>query len=146
MVAINSAIEIDLKGQACSDSMGVRIYSGIGGQVDFIRGATMSEGGIPIIAMESVVRSKRTGEAKSSKIVPHLNRGAGVVTGEGDIYYVVTEYGIAQLWGKGVGDRATELINIAHPKFRPYLVKKCREFNYKINERKIDYDQEPIPR
>ncbi len=144
VVAINSAIEIDLKGQVCSDSMGIRIYSGIGGQVDFIRGAAMSEGGKPIIAIESVVRSRRTGKVKTSKILPFLHEGAGVVTSEGDTHYVITEYGIAYLHGKGVGERATALINIAHPKFRRKMVETCKKINYLVDEKKIDFDQEEI--
>ena len=143
-VAINSAIEIDLKGQVCSDSMGVRIYSGVGGQVDFMRGAAMSNGGKPIIAMESVIRNRKTGEIKGSKIVPFLHEGAGVVTSEADTHYVITEYGIAFLHGKGVGERATDLINIAHPTFRRKMVETCRRINYRVDEKKIDYDQEEI--
>lgn len=117
MVAINSAIEIDLTGQVCSDSIGTRFYSGIGGQVDFIRGAAHSEGGKPIIALPSTTK-----DGKISRIVPMLQPGAGVVTSRGDVHYVVTEFGSAQLFGKSVKERAKALVNIAHPKFRDELM------------------------
>ncbi len=117
MVAINSAIEIDLTGQVCSDSIGTRFYSGIGGQVDFIRGAAHSDGGKPIIALPSTTK-----DGKISRIVPILQPGAGVVTSRGDVHYVVTEFGTAQLFGKSVKERAKALINIAHPKFRDELM------------------------
>lgn len=126
MVAINSAIEIDLTGQVCSDSFGTKFYSGIGGQVDFIRGAAHSEEGKPIIALSSATK-----DLKYSKIVPTLKPGAGVVTSRGDIHYVITEYGVAQLFGKSVKERARALINIAHPKFRDGLTKFAKE-NYYI--------------
>ncbi|OQX88674.1 4-hydroxybutyrate CoA-transferase [candidate division KSB1 bacterium 4484_87] len=116
MVAINSAIEVDLTGQVCSDSIGYRIYSGFGGQVDFIRGAARSEGGKPIIALPSTTK-----DGKISKIVPHLKEGAGVVTSRGDVHYVVTEYGVAYLHGKSLRRRAEALIKIAHPNFRDEL-------------------------
>ncbi|GBD86920.1 succinyl-CoA:coenzyme A transferase [bacterium BMS3Abin03] len=116
MVAINSAIEIDLTGQVCSDSMGTRLYSGIGGQVDFLRGAAHSEDGKPIIALPSLTK-----DGSISRIVPKLRDGAGVVTSRGDVHYVVTEYGIAHLFGKSIQERARELINIAHPTFRDRL-------------------------
>jgi 4-hydroxybutyrate CoA-transferase len=116
MVAINSAIEIDLTGQVCSDSIGSRLYSGIGGQVDFIRGAAHSEGGKPIIALPSVTK-----DGKFSRIVPQLKPGAGVVTSRGDVHYVVTEYGVAHLFGKTVKERCRALISIAHPDFREQL-------------------------
>ncbi len=122
MVAINSAIEIDLTGQVCSDSMGTRLYSGIGGQVDFIRGASHSEGGKPIIALPSITK-----DGKISRIVPKLRDGAGVVTSRGDVHYVVTEYGVAHLFGKSIQERARELIRIAHPKFRDELTKFAKE-------------------
>lgn len=115
MTAINSAIEVDLTGQVCADSIGGRIYSGIGGQVDFVRGAARSKGGKAIIALPSTVK----GEA--SRIVPTLKEGAGVVTSRGDIHYVVTEYGVASLHGKSVHERACELIAVAHPKHREEL-------------------------
>jgi acetyl-CoA hydrolase len=115
MIAINSAIEIDLSGQVCADSIGGRIYSGIGGQVDFIRGASRSKGGKAIIALPS------TAKAGVSRIVPRLKEGAGVVTSRGDINYVVTEYGVASLHGKSLRERANELIAIAHPSARDEL-------------------------
>ncbi len=122
MVAINSAIEIDLTGQVCADSIGTKLYSGIGGQVDFIRGAAHSEGGKPIIALPSTTK-----DFKTSRIVPTLKQGAGVVTSRGDVHYVVTEYGVAQLFGKTIQERAKALINIAHPKFRDELTKYAKE-------------------
>lgn len=122
MVAINSAIEIDITGQVCSDSIGTKIFSGIGGQVDFIRGAAHSEGGKPIIALPSITK-----DGDVSRIVTQLNPGAGVVTSRGDVHYVATEYGVAQLFGKTLKERARELIRIAHPKFRDELTKYAKE-------------------
>jgi len=116
MVAINSAIEVDLTGQVCSDSIGTKLFSGIGGQVDFIRGAAYSEGGKPIIALPSTTK-----DGKISRIVSTLKPGAGVVTSRGDVHYVVTEYGVAQLWGKSIRERVKELIRISHPKFKDEL-------------------------
>jgi acyl-CoA hydrolase len=115
-VAINSALEVDLTGQVCADSLGYSLYSGIGGQVDFIRGAARSKEGKPIIALPSTARN-----ATLSRIVPHLKVGAGVVTSRGDVHYVVTEYGVAYLHGKTIRERCRQLINIAHPKFRDEL-------------------------
>ncbi len=126
MVAINSAIEIDLTGQVCSDSIGNRFYSGIGGQVDFIRGAAHSEGGKAIIALPSTTK-----DGKYSRIVTMLKPNAGVVTSRGDVRYVVTEYGIAHLFGKTIQERARALINIAHPKFRDELEEFAKK-NYYI--------------
>lgn len=120
MTAINSALQVDLSGQVCSDSVGETLYSGFGGQVDFIRGAARAEGGKPIIAIPSTARG---GEV--SRIVTHLSKGSGVVTTRADVHYVVTEYGIADLFGKNLKDRARELIGIAHPKFREGLEKEC---------------------
>jgi len=125
MVAINSALEIDLTGQVCADSMGHVFYSGIGGHCDFMRGAARSKGGKPIIVMPSTAKN---GEV--SRIVPFLSQGAGVVETRGDIHYVVTEYGIAYLYGRTIRERVLELINIAHPKFRTELLKKAKELNY----------------
>lgn len=122
MVAISSAIEVDLTGQVCADSIGGKFYSGFGGQVDFIRGAARSEGGKPIIALPSTTR-----DGSISRIVPWLKTGAGVVTSRADVHYVVTEYGIASLHGKTVRERATALIHIAHPKFRDELMRQARE-------------------
>ncbi len=117
VVAINSAIEIDLTGQVCADSIGTFQFSGIGGQMDFMRGAALSEGGKPIIAIPSV-----TGKG-ISRIVPHLNEGAGVVTTRGHIHYVATEYGIVNLYGKNLEQRARLLISIAHPSHHEQLEK-----------------------
>lgn len=115
VVAINSAIEVDLTGQVCADSIGPRIYSGVGGQMDFIRGASLSEGGKPIIALPSVTAK---GE---SKITPFLKEGAGVVTTRANVHYVVTEHGVANLYGKTLRQRAAELIWIADPRHREEL-------------------------
>jgi acyl-CoA hydrolase len=122
MVAINSAIEVDLTGQVCADSIGTRIYSGFGGQVDFIRGAAQSKDGKPIIALPSTTKNE-----KISKIVPTLQLGAGVVTTRADVHYVVTEYGAAYLHGKNLRQRAESLINIAHPKFRSTLEQEAKK-------------------
>jgi acyl-CoA hydrolase len=121
VTAINSAIEIDLTGQVCADSIGTYQYSGIGGQMDFIRGASLSEDGKPIIAMPSVT-SKGL-----SRIVPFLKEGAGVVTTRGHVHWVVTEYGIVNLFGKNLKQRAKELIRIAHPDHREELEKAAYE-------------------
>jgi acyl-CoA hydrolase len=121
VTAINSAIEIDLTGQVCADSIGTRIYSGVGGQMDFIRGASLSEGGKPIIALPSV-----TGRGES-KIVPFLKEGAGVVTTRAHVHYVVTEHGVANLYGKTLRQRARELIEIAHPAHREELERQAFE-------------------
>jgi len=121
VTAINSAIEIDLTGQVCADSLGTYQYSGIGGQMDFIRGASLSEDGKPIIAMPSVT-SKSV-----SRIVPFLKEGAGVVTTRGHVHWVVTEYGIVNLFGKNLKQRAKELIRIAHPDHREELERAAFE-------------------
>jgi len=120
VTAINSAIEIDLTGQVCADSIGCNIFSGVGGQMDFIRGASLSEGGKPIIALTSTTKH---GE---SKIVPFLKQGAGVVTTRAHVHYVVTEYGIAYLHGKTIEERIELLINIAHPAHRDELRKSSK--------------------
>ena len=125
MISINSAISVDLTGQVNSDSIGTRFYSGIGGQVDFVRGAARSRGGKAIIAFPSTARA-----AAASRIVPLLAPGAGVVTSRGDVQYVVTEYGVAYLHGKTVRQRAHALINIAHPKFRDQLERHARDQHY----------------
>ena len=117
MVAINSAIEVDLTGQVCSDSIGTLQYSGVGGQMDFIRGASLSEGGKPIIALPSV-----TGKG-ISRIVPMLKEGAGVVTTRAHVHYLATEYGVADLYGKNLRQRAKLLIEIGHPDHRENLEK-----------------------
>ncbi|MCB1154244.1 MAG: GNAT family N-acetyltransferase [Deltaproteobacteria bacterium] len=125
MVAINSALQIDLTGQVCADSIGTKFFSGIGGQVDFIRGASMCPGGKPIIAIRSTAKNDTI-----SRIVPTLDLGAGVVTSRGDVRYVVTEYGIADLLGKTVRQRAMDLIQIAHPDFRADLLAAAKERRY----------------
>ena len=124
MVAINSAIEVDLTGQVCSDSIGTYIYSGFGGQVDFIRGAAHSKGGKPIIALPSTAK-----HGEVSRIVPYLKQGAGVVTTRADVKYIVTEYGVANLHGKNLQERTKELINVAHPNFRDDLIKEAKNRN-----------------
>jgi len=127
MVAINSAIEIDLTGQVCSDSIGPRLYSGVGGQVDFIYGASRSKGGIPIIALPSTATVK--GQAVS-KIVSQLKLGAGVVTTRNHVRYIVTEHGVADLYAKNLRQRARSLIDIAAPEFREDLERKAHELKY----------------
>jgi len=117
VVAVNSALQVDLTGQVAADSIGHRLYSGIGGQVDFIRGAAMSRGGKPIIAMPSTAN-----DGQVSRIVPVIDEGGGVVTSRGDVHYVVTEYGVAYLHGKSIRQRALALINIAHPDHRSELL------------------------
>jgi len=123
MVAINSAIEVDLTGQVCADSIGHRLFSGVGGQLDFIYGASRSKGGVPIIALPSTAKD-------ISRIVATLKPGAGVVTTRNHVHYVVTEYGIADLYGKTIRQRAQALINIAHPQFREELTRQAKELNY----------------
>ena len=125
MVGINVGLEIDLTGQVCADSLGYRFYSGIGGQVDFIRGSARSRGGKAVITMPSTARNGAV-----SRIVPHLTEGAGVVTTRGDVHYVVTEFGIAYLHGKSIRERVLALIHIAHPKFRNDLIDAAKEHNY----------------
>lgn len=125
MVAINSAIEVDITGQVCSDSIGSRIFSGFGGQVDFIRGAARSEGGRPIIALPSATK-----DGKISKIVSRLNAGAGVVTSRADVHHVVTEYGEVDLFGRTISERVKLLISIAHPQFRDELTAYAKEQKY----------------
>jgi acyl-CoA hydrolase len=117
MVAINSAIQVDLSGQVCADSIGTRMYSGVGGQMDFIRGASLSEGGKAIIAMPSTTRKG------ISRIVPFLYPGAGVVTTRAHVHYIVTEYGVANLYGKTIEQRVAELVKIAHPDHRELIEK-----------------------
>lgn len=121
VTAINSAIEVDVTGQVCADSIGTRLYSGVGGQMDFIRGASLSEGGKPIIALPST-----TGRGES-RIVSFLKHGAGVVTTRAHVHYVVTEYGVANLYGKNLRQRARALIEIAHPDHRAKLEREAHE-------------------
>jgi acetyl-CoA hydrolase len=123
MVAINSAIEVDLTGQICADSIGTRLYSGVGGQLDFIYGASRSKAGVPIIALPSTARN-------FSRIVTTLKPGAGVVTSRNHVRYVVTEFGVADLYGKTIHQRSQALINIAHPQFREQLTDEAREIHY----------------
>jgi 4-hydroxybutyrate CoA-transferase len=119
---VNSALAIDLTGQVDADSVGTHLYSGIGGQVDFIRGASRSKGGRPIIALPSTAMG-----GKVSRIVPVLEPGAGVVTSRGDVHHVVTEYGRVDLFGLGVHARAKALISIAHPDFREELSRQAHQ-------------------
>jgi 4-hydroxybutyrate CoA-transferase len=121
VVAINSAIEVDLTGQVCADSIGTRLYSGVGGQMDFIRGASLSDGGKPIIALPS------TTARGESKIVPFLKHGAGVVTTRAHVHFIVTEYGVANLYGRNLKQRAAALISIAHPSHRELLERQALE-------------------
>ncbi len=125
MVSINSAIEVDLTGQVCADSIGHAFYSGVGGQVDFIRGAAHSKGGKPIIALPSTAKN-----GALSRIVPALKPGAGVVTSRNDVHFVVTEFGVADLYGKSIRQRVEALIGIAHPDFRHDLRKRANELHY----------------
>lgn len=127
-VAINSAIEVDLTGQVCADSIGPKLYSGVGGQLDFVYGASRSKGGVPIIALPSTT-TLRNGQ-QISRIVATLNVGAGVVTTRNHIRYVVTEYGVADLYGKTIRQRSQALINVAHPDFRDHLQHQAHELNY----------------
>ncbi len=138
MVAINVGLEIDLTGQVCSDSLGYKFYSGIGGQVDFVRGAARSRGGKAIIVIPATAKG---GEV--SRIVGHLTEGAGVVTTRGDVHYVVSEYGIAYLHGKSIRERVLALINIAHPKFRNELIQAAKAQRY-IHEDQIELAWEQV--
>jgi acyl-CoA hydrolase/RimJ/RimL family protein N-acetyltransferase len=143
MTAINSALQIDLTGQASAESIGKIFYSGIGGQADFMRGALLSPGGKTILTLQSTAENETI-----SRIVPFVSEGAGVTLTRGDIQYVVTEYGIAYLHGKNIRERAMELISIAHPKFRPWLIEEAKELNliYKdqafIPEKRGEYPEE----
>lgn len=123
MVAVNSAIEIDLTGQICADSIGTKLYSGVGGQLDFVYGASRSKGGVPIIALPSTAKD-------FSRIVTSLKQGAGVVTTRNHVHYVVTEYGVAALYGKTIRERALALINVSHPQFRDELTREATELHY----------------
>ncbi|MBT8338642.1 MAG: GNAT family N-acetyltransferase, partial [Desulfatitalea sp.] len=125
LVSISSALEVDLTGQVSTDSMGYLFYSGIGDQVDFLRGSSMSKGGFAIIALPSTAQNGRV-----SRIVPSLSEGAGVATTRGDVNFVVTEYGIAELKGKSIYQRVMELAQIAHPKFREELIEVAKKRHY----------------
>jgi acetyl-CoA hydrolase len=128
MVAINSAIEVDLTGQVCADSIGPKLYSGVGGQLDFVYGASRSKGGVPIIALPSTTRLKDG--TVISRIATLLKQGASVTTSRNHVRYVVTEYGVASLYGRSIRQRARELIGIAHPDFRADLEKEARQLQY----------------
>lgn len=128
MVAINSAIEVDLTGQVCADSIGPKLYSGVGGQLDFIYGASRSKDGVPIIALPSTT-TLRDGTLVT-RIAAMLKQGAGVVTTRNHVRYIVTEYGVADLYGKTIRQRAQQLIKIAHPHFRVDLARQARELHY----------------
>lgn len=125
MVSINSALEVDLTGQVCADSIGTQIYSGVGGQVDFVRGASRSKGGMTFIALPSTAKN-----GSLSRIVPQLKPGSGVTTTRNDVHYIATEYGVADLYGRSISERAMALINIAHPDFRDTLLEYAREQHY----------------
>ena len=127
MVAINSAIEVDLTGQVCADSIGSRLYSGVGGQMDFIRGAALADEGRAIIALPSTAA-----DGKISRIAPFLQQGAGVVTTRAHVETIVTEYGIAEMHGRSIPERARALIAIAHPRFREQLEREAREAHFLI--------------
>lgn len=128
MVAINSAIEVDLTGQVCADSIGPKLYSGVGGQFDFVYGASRSKGGVPVIALPSRI-TMRDGSVLS-KITPMLKHGAGVVTSRNHVRFIVTEYGVADLYGKTIRQRATQLIDISHPDFREDLKEQAKALHY----------------
>ncbi len=134
-VAINAALSVDLTGQVNSDSLGYRLYSGIGGQVDFVRGAGRSRDGKPIMALPSTATLKDG--TVVSRIVPHLQKGSGVVITRGDIHYVVTEWGIAYLYGKSIRERVLEMINIAHPDFREKLLEQAKKWKYVYSDQKL---------
>jgi acyl-CoA hydrolase/GNAT superfamily N-acetyltransferase len=132
MTAINGALEVDFSGQVCADSIGHRFYSGFGSEVDFMRGAARSPGGKPIIVLPSTAKGDTV-----SRIVPTLKPGAGVVLTRGDVHYIVTEFGIAYLYGKSIRERTLALIEIAHPKFRPELLEKAKEMNYVYADQRL---------
>ncbi len=134
-VAINAAITVDLTGQVNADSLGHRFYSGIGGQVDFVRGAGRAEDGKPIMVLPSTATLKDG--TKVSRIVPYLQPGSGVVITRGDIHYVVTEWGIAYLYGKSIRERVLEMINIAHPDFREELLQHAKKWKYVYSDQKL---------
>jgi acetyl-CoA hydrolase len=125
MIAINSALQVDFTGQVCADSIGHKLYSGFGGQTDFIRGAAHSPGGKPIIALPATVEGREI-----SRIVPELYQGGGVVTTRADVHYVITEFGVAYLHGKTIRERVKALINIAAPQFKDELTARAEEYHY----------------
>ncbi|MBZ0307908.1 MAG: 4-hydroxybutyrate CoA-transferase, partial [Anaerolineae bacterium] len=122
MISINSALEVDLTGQVCADSIGFNFYSGVGGQLDLVRGASRSREGKAIIALPSTAKNDTI-----SRIVPHLKPGAGVTTTRNDVHFVATEYGVADLHGRSIRERVHALVNIAHPNFREELLAFARE-------------------
>jgi acetyl-CoA hydrolase len=125
MVSINSALEVDLTGQVCADSIGTQFYSGVGGQVDFVRGAARSKGGMTFIALPSTAKN-----GALTRIVPQLKPGAGVTTSRNDVHFIATEYGVADLYGRSIAERVHALVNIAHPKFRDELLEYAHEQHY----------------
>jgi 4-hydroxybutyrate CoA-transferase len=127
VVAINSAIQIDLTGQVCADSVGHRVYSGIGGQMDFVRGAALSKGGKAVIALPSTAKNGTV-----SRIVPELAPGAGVVTTRGHVHWVATEYGAVDLHGKTLRERGELLVSVAHPDFRAELKQRLRDLRHYV--------------
>ncbi len=137
LISISSALEVDLTGQVCADSVGPLFYSGIGDQANFIRGAAMSRGGFSIIALPSTAKN-----GSVSRIVPNLSQGAGVATLRGDVNYVVTEYGIAQLRGKSIYQRVMELAQIAHPKFRTWLVEEAKKYHYIFSDQQAPPEED----
>ncbi len=137
MISINVALEVDLTGQVCADSLGHKFFSGFGGQVDFVRGASRAENGKSIIAFPSTAD-----DGSVSRIVPLLSPGAGVTTTRGDVHYVVTEYGVAYLHGKSVQERTLSLINIAHPKFRKELIHEAKKLKYiRAEQQEVSEDE-----
>lgn len=125
MISINSALEVDLTGQVCADSIGPRLYSGVGGQLDFVRGASRSKEGKSFIALPSTAKN-----GTISRIVPQLKPGAGVVTTRNDVQYIATEYGVVDLWGRSISERVHALVGIAHPDFREDLLRYAHAQNY----------------
>lgn len=125
MVSVNSALEVDITGQVCADSIGPKFYSGVGGQLDFVRGAARSEGGMTFIALPSTARG-----GQLSRIVPQLKAGAGVVTTRNDVHFIATEFGVVDLWGRSIAERVYAITSIAHPDFREDLLRYAHEQNY----------------
>jgi len=139
MVAINAALEIDITGQVCADSIGHKIYSGVGGYIDFMLGASKSEDGKTIILVPST-----SPDGRKSRIVTHLSSGAGVVNPRSTVWYVVNEFGIANLFGKAIRERALALINIAHPKFREKLLGEAKRIRYVYQDQILPPIYEPL--
>jgi len=139
MAAINSALEIDLSGQICADSIGHKVYSGIGGYVDFMHGASSAFKGKTIIVLPST-----SSDGRKSRIVSHLTSGAGVVSSRSNVRYIVTEFGIAYLHGKTIRERALALINIAHPRFRERLLAEAKQLHYVYDDQVLPAIYEPL--